>query len=56
MVHHPHVSMKPNDIATCNICLGRDTIANGAAKVAPAVVNIVVPLGIHFEMFFDLNI
>ena len=31
----------------CN-CFGRDTIANAAAKVGPAVVNIAVPQGIHF--------
>ena len=35
----------------CCECLGRNTIANAAATVAPAVVNIsVAPQGIHFEM------
>lgn len=31
---------------SCN-CLGRDTIANAAAKVGPAVVNLSVPQGFH---------
>lgn len=30
----------------CPQCLGRDTIANAAANVGPAVVNISVPHGI----------
>ncbi|KAK4478087.1 hypothetical protein RD792_017352 [Penstemon davidsonii] len=31
---------------SCN-CLGRDTIANAAAKIGPAVVNLSVPKGFH---------
>ncbi|KAI3448589.1 hypothetical protein Pfo_005254 [Paulownia fortunei] len=31
---------------SCN-CLGRDTIANAAAKIGPAVVNLSVPQGFH---------
>lgn len=30
----------------CN-CLGRDTIANAAARIGPAVVNLSVPQGIY---------
>lgn len=39
----PEDSHKP-----CSGCLGRDTFANAAAKVAPAVVNISVPQSTHF--------
>uniref|UniRef100_A0A2P2K0X4 Uncharacterized protein MANES_08G119000 n=1 Tax=Rhizophora mucronata TaxID=61149 RepID=A0A2P2K0X4_RHIMU len=31
----------------CRGCLGRDTLANAAAGVGPAVVNLSVPLGFH---------
>ncbi|KAL6964757.1 putative protease Do-like 14 [Sarracenia purpurea var. burkii] len=31
----------------CHGCLGRDTIANAAARVGPAVVNLSVPQGFH---------
>lgn len=33
----------------CRNCLGRDTIANAAAKVGPAVVNLSVPQGTQFS-------
>lgn len=36
---------------SCN-CLGRDTIANAAAKTGPAVVNLSVPQGLHAFSFF----
>lgn len=36
---------------SCN-CLGRDTIANAAAKVGPAVVNLSVPQGMLFLFEF----
>jgi len=36
---------KPSD------CFGRDTIANAAAKVGPAVVNIAIQQGICFGIF-----
>lgn len=32
-------------------CLGRDTIANAAARVGPAVVNLSVPQGLVWEFF-----
>lgn len=32
-------------------CFGKDTIANAAAKVGPAVVNIAIPQGICFCIF-----
>ena len=35
----------------CN-CLGRDTIANAAAKIGPAVVNLSVPQGLQFSTIF----
>lgn len=35
-----------NSKHSCN-CLGRDTIANAAAKIGPAVVNLSVPKGFH---------
>lgn len=38
---------------SCN-CLGRDTIANAAAKTGPAVVNLSVPQGLH--VFFPFHL
>ena len=40
-----------NDGSKSCACLGRDTIANAAAKVGPAVVNLAVPQGIHLGIF-----
>ncbi|XP_030958486.1 putative protease Do-like 14 [Quercus lobata] len=37
------------DHKPCCNCLGRDTIANAAATVGPAVVNLWVPQGIYFD-------
>lgn len=34
----------------CGECLGRNTFANAAASVTPAVVNISVAKGIHIEI------
>ncbi|XP_055961105.1 putative protease Do-like 14 isoform X1 [Mercurialis annua] len=37
----------------CCGCLGRDTIANAAAKVGPAVVNLYVPQGMYLVSVFS---
>lgn len=37
---------------SCCGCLGKDTIANAAARVGPAVVNLSVPQGIYFFAVF----
>jgi hypothetical protein len=42
-----------DDPKPCPNCLGRDTIANAAARdVGPAVVNLSVPQGIYFRLFY----
>ncbi|GKV18545.1 hypothetical protein SLEP1_g28909 [Rubroshorea leprosula] len=44
------VSFKVGDDAKpCSRCLGRDSIANAAAKVGPAVVNLSVPQGVTLQ-------
>ena len=40
---------------TCPGCLGRDTIANAAARVGPAVVNLSVPQSNHGFLFSELR-
>lgn len=37
---------------TCHGCLGRDSIANAAARVGPAVVNLSVPQGILHGIYY----
>ena len=44
------------DPKPCCNCLGRDTIANAAARVGPAVVNLSVPQGIYFGLLYMLEI
>ena len=44
------------DPKPCCNCLGRDTIANAAARVGPAVVNLSVPQGIYFRLFYMFEI
>ena len=44
------------DPKPCCNCLGRDTIANAAARVGPAVVNLSVPQGIYFGLLYMFEI
>ena len=44
------------DPKPCCNCLGRDTIANAAARVGPAVVNLSVPQGIYFGWLYMFEI
>lgn len=37
---------------SCCRCLGRDTIANAAARVCPAVVNLSAPRGMYLLFLF----
>lgn len=41
-----------DDPKPCCNCLGRDTIANEAARVGPAVVNLSAPQGMYFGLVY----